>query len=155
MKKLLTLILAFVMSNCLLLAEAANPEISTMTPAALSVTPMNVCEHIFRIMNSDTPIREGWYSLNDLYHEYRKFYIGSCINEGCVADGEVCVADQIGQHIWTYSGTNFHNKNKSTHTYVHICTTCGCMNNTVFPCGGDGNGNCPPYSFPMSLNQAQ
>lgn len=108
-----------------------------------TISPMATCDHVYRIAPNASPFSEGWYSLNDIYHEHRNFYLASCINEGCVADSTVCVAEQLEQHTWAYNGKNYHLSGKSQHTYIHECSICKDTKEVLLPCGGNGNGNCP------------
>lgn len=150
MKKLfiLLLLLSLTFSHSIVLGEMTADELpeEDATAAAFeepTLLPMSECDHVYRIPPNAAVISQGWYSVNDLYHEYRKYYLASCINEGCAADTEVCVADQLSQHSWEYTGVNTHLKGKSLHSYTHKCPVCQKIKDYIFDCPGTGDGNCP------------
>ena len=159
MKKLfiLSLLLCLTLSHGIVLGEMTATELLADDAAATAFEeplflPMGACDHVYRIPPNAAVISQGWYSVNDLYHEYRKFYRASCINEGCVSDTEVCVADQLAQHTWEYTGVNTHLKGKSLHAYTHRCPVCGHQKDYLFNCPGTGNGDCPAQIMKVGVS---
>lgn len=123
-----------------------SPKGQPITAVAIDVPvfpPMSTCEHVYRIPPNAKIIAPGWYYVNDLCHEYRQYYTALCIKEDCASDTQVCIADQLTQHTWEYTGVNEHLKGEDLHGYTHKCPVCQGTKTCFFDCPGTGDGNCP------------
>lgn len=129
---------------CLLCFSTVLASSEVIFPVAIDetvLTTSSTCDHIYQIPPNAIILREGWYSVNGLYHEYRKFYMASCIQEGCSSTAEFCVADQVSQHSWQYTGLDKHLKGQGLHSYIHRCPTCQATKDVSLDC--PETGDCP------------
>ena len=147
MNKLLIcfLMLIFCLPTSLTTAEQDffAPFVEVAISSGEDAGPVEVCEHIYRIAPGSPIVSDGWYSLNELHHEYRECYTAACIHGNCAAVDHFCIASQLELHTWEYSGVNQHLADTGYHAYTHQCPVCHDIKDVLLRCYGTGNGDCP------------